>query len=104
MSDAKKPLFIPLMTEHYRAFEDGTKTVEYRKHGKRWNEDVCAVGRAVVISKGYGKYERMMGKIVTYDLKIVEDLPPDVAVAFGRCYPLTTANTLVACIGIELDL
>lgn len=49
------PVFIPLKTEYYEAFCDGSKTVEYRQYGPRWNERTCQVGRRVTISKGYGK-------------------------------------------------
>lgn len=59
----EKPLFIPLKTEFYEAFENGTKIYELRKYGKRWNEETCEVGRPVVLSKGYGKQSRMQGII-----------------------------------------
>ena len=58
-----KPLFVPLKTEFYEAFEDGSKNEELRLYGKRWNERTCKEGREVVISKGYGKHARMKGKI-----------------------------------------
>lgn len=54
-----KPLFIPLRTEWYRAFEAGDKFTEYRAYGPRWNERTCFVGRAATISHGYGKRERL---------------------------------------------
>ena len=34
-----------------------------RAYGPRWNERTCQVGRDVVLSKGYGKQNRMAGKI-----------------------------------------
>lgn len=49
----EKPLFIPLKTEWFRMFEDGTKDTEYRAYGPRWNENTCRVGRAVTVSHGY---------------------------------------------------
>ena len=58
-----KPLFIPLKTEHYNAFENGSKTDELRAYGRHWNEKTCSIGREVVLSKGYGKKNRMIGKI-----------------------------------------
>jgi hypothetical protein len=64
-----KPLFFPLKTEYFDAFRDGTKTVEYRAYGPRWNERSCAVGREVVLSKGYGKQERLTGVIVSFEKK-----------------------------------
>lgn len=48
-----KPLFVPLKTRYFRAFESGVKTIEYRKAGPRWNEATCTVGRSVVLSHGY---------------------------------------------------
>lgn len=59
----RKTLFIPLNTEYYEAFENGTKTEELRLYGKRWNHNTCMVGREVILSKGYGKYARMKGRI-----------------------------------------
>lgn len=58
-----KPLFIPLKTEYYEAFKSGDKTEELRAYGARWNENTCQIGREVVISKGYGKANRMKGDI-----------------------------------------
>ncbi|MCP4089625.1 MAG: hypothetical protein GY746_07510 [Gammaproteobacteria bacterium] len=58
-----KPLFVPLNTEYYEAFKDGSKTEELRIYGPRWNHGTCQVGREVVISKGYGKQNRMKGRI-----------------------------------------
>lgn len=54
-----KPLFIPLRTKWYRAFEAGDKIFEYRAYGPRWNERTCFVGRPAIISHGYGKRERL---------------------------------------------
>ena len=58
-----KPLFIPLKTEYFQAFKDGSKTDELRAYGARWNEKTCAAGRPVTLSKGYGKHERMTGRV-----------------------------------------
>ena len=58
-----KPLFIPLKTEWFNAFKSGAKKFEMRKHGPRWNAKTCPPGRAVVLSKGYGKYARMSAMI-----------------------------------------
>ncbi|TVO70866.1 hypothetical protein FHP88_15540 [Sedimenticola selenatireducens] len=58
-----KPLFIPLNTEYYEAFEDGSKTEELRIYGPRWNLETCREGRPVILSKGYGKQNRMKGRI-----------------------------------------
>lgn len=71
----EKPLFIPLTSRWFGEFKAGHKTKEYRKYGPRWNEKTCVVGREVVISKGYGKHERLRGKIVGVKVVPFVDLP-----------------------------
>ena len=61
-----KPLFIPLKTEYYEAFERGDKHEEIRLYGPRWNEKTCSIGRKVILSKGYGKHARMTGTIAAF--------------------------------------
>jgi hypothetical protein len=61
-----KPLFIPLYTKWFEKFADGSKTVEYRTYGPRWNERTCQIGRAAVLSKGYGKYARLNATVVRF--------------------------------------
>jgi len=58
-----KSLFIPLKTEYYEAFESGDKDEELRAYGPRWNHETCKEGREVILSKGYGKKNRMKGVI-----------------------------------------
>ena len=58
-----KPLFIPLKTKYYNEFASGEKTEELRLYGPRWNKKTCPVDREVILSKGYGKYARMKGRI-----------------------------------------
>jgi hypothetical protein len=58
-----KPLFIPLKSEFFYRFKSGDKKSELRLYGPRWNEKTCAVGRSVVLSKGYGKGERLTGVV-----------------------------------------
>lgn len=73
----RPPLFVPLRTEWFRAFESGEKTVEYRAYGPRWNETTCYVGRPVTLSHGYS------GARLSTEIYIVEVLraecAPDVA-------------------------
>lgn len=57
------PLFIPLRTEFYEAFKSGAKRDELRAYGTRWNERTCSVGRPVLLSKDYGKQNRLTGRI-----------------------------------------
>jgi hypothetical protein len=52
LSKPTRPLFIPLKTKLYDAFVDGSKNVEYRLRGPRWNADTCRIGRPVILSKG----------------------------------------------------
>lgn len=57
-----KPLFVPLKTEYFRAFERGEKTIEYRAYGARWNERTCTRGRDVTLSHGYSG-ARLYGRV-----------------------------------------
>jgi hypothetical protein len=59
----EKPLFIPLKTKWFRAFQSGEKTDELRLAGGRWNARTCREGRPVILSKGYGKSERLAGTV-----------------------------------------
>lgn len=61
-----KPLFIPLKSEYYDAFADGTKQTEFRPYGPRWNERTCREGREVILSRGYGRKHRMRGVVVDF--------------------------------------
>jgi hypothetical protein len=71
----RKPLFIPLKTKYFEAFENGTKTTELRVYGSRWNEKTCYVGREVVLSKGYGKKSRLEGLVVDIEVVPARELP-----------------------------
>lgn len=57
-----KPLFVPLKTEYFRAFETGAKRTEFRLYGARWNERTVVVGRQVVLSHGYSG-KRLSAKV-----------------------------------------
>lgn len=65
MSNGDKSLFIPLRAEWYNKFQDGSKNVEYRAYGPRWNEKTCVVGRNAVIAYGYG-WPRMMRRVTKF--------------------------------------
>ena len=90
----EKPLFIPLKTEFYEAFCDGSKTVEYRKYGPGWNEHTCRIGKSVAISKGYGKQHRREGVIVGFEQKVMRSDD------WIKCYG---EPGLAACIAINLE-
>ena len=96
-----KPLFIPLKTEFYNKFLSGEKTEELRAYCARWNENTCVVGRKVVLSKGYGKKNRINGVIWKFKKQRGE--------TFGSTYRESIKNiygTLdidIACISIQLE-
>lgn len=54
-----KPLFVPLASDPYDSFEAGNKTVEVRQYGPRWNARTVKPGRPAILSKGYGKKNRL---------------------------------------------
>lgn len=63
---SRKPLFIPLRKEYFEAFERGDKGSELRIYGPRWNERTCKPGRYVILSCGYGKHRRLLGRITQF--------------------------------------
>ena len=93
---AETPLFVPLKTRPYRDFEKGIKSTEFRPEGRGWNSKTCRIGRAVVLSHGYGKGERMTGKIVSYSSQPDATQIPDWAEIYGQ------KAGPVACIGIHI--
>lgn len=58
-----KPLYIFLKGEWYDKFLDGSKEIELRPYGPRWNERTCPPGRPAILSRGYGKKHRTPGVI-----------------------------------------
>lgn len=97
-----KPLFIPLKAEYYAAFAQGSKSVEYRRYGSRWNERTCAVGRRVVISKGYGKQARRQGVVVGFERRRMDSA--DWLACYGEpgdaaCIEIKLDEPLVCCCG-----
>ncbi len=66
-----KPLFIPLKTEWFDAFADGSKTVEYRRYGRQWTEEHCRVGRPVILSKGYSG-PRLRSRVVGFSTRVMD--------------------------------
>lgn len=92
-----KPLFIPLKREWFEKFRDGSKTIEYRKAGPRWNERTCRAGREVVLSLGYGKHHRLTGRITKVEFNTAASHLPAWESVYGP------GQCLVACIHIEID-
>lgn len=60
-----RPLFVPLKAQHFDRFDRGEKRREYRPYGPRWNRETCRPGRAVTLSRGYGKQRRRAGRILS---------------------------------------
>lgn len=90
-----KPLFIPLKAEYFDAFENGTKNTEYRLRGPRWNAETCAIGREVILSRGYGKQRRLCGIITGFHY----DTLPTKLPGWLECYGPHAGDA--ACIRIE---
>jgi len=98
----KKPLFIALVTRYFNAFADGSKTHEYRLYGGRWNEKTCRVGRAVTLSRGYGKQARLPGTVSSFRRLSLSQLPPHVAASMLELYGARLGGHDIAEIGIEV--
>lgn len=98
MSDTEKPLFVPLHTKFYKAFVDGSKTVEYRRYGNAWNERTCRPGRRVTLSCGYGKRYRREG-IVT---RVWKTECPWMLPGWIECYG-NNLSDVACCIEIKLN-
>jgi hypothetical protein len=79
----KKPLFVPLMKRWFDKFASGTKRVEYRVHGPRWNRRVCSDGRAVTLANGYG-WPRLSGRIARTVIIPPHRVPKDAREIFGN--------------------
>ena len=88
-----KPLFIALRSEYFYAFRNKSKTEEFRKYGRGWNEKTCELGRAVVLSKGYGKGCRIHGVITGFEKR--EMSSPEWLACYGK-------PGIAACIRIEV--
>ena len=95
-----KPLFIPLMTRYFEQFQSGVKKHEYRLYGPRWNEDVCVIGRHVILSKGYGKQNRLRGRIISFERITQDQMNTYTAALASLIY--RGKEGVIARIGIEL--
>lgn len=98
---SEKPLFLPLKAKYFDAFARGEKTDELRKYGPRWNEQTCKPGRAVVLSRGYGKADRLRG--------VITGFKPQLGSTFGSTYKAAilevygTLDIWIACFSIEVQ-
>jgi len=93
-------LFVPLVTRYYEAFERGEKTEELRIYGPRWNEATCRIGRAVTLSKGYGKKHRLHGNIWKFQRQHGSTFGSTYKAAIMERYK--TLDVWIACISISL--
>jgi hypothetical protein len=50
-----KPVFIPLKTKNYEAFESGKKHSEFRIYGPRWDEKTCIPDAPLFFQRGMAK-------------------------------------------------
>jgi hypothetical protein len=66
-----KPLWIPLKTEYFEAFRDGSKTIEYRRYGRRWSELSCYPCRPVTLSLGYSG-PRLYAIVTAFETRIMD--------------------------------
>lgn len=103
MKPAAKPLFIPLKTEPYNLFKLGFKTHEIRLNSGKWNRRVCFPGRRVILSKGYGKHDRLYGRIVSVEIMMASLLPADYLEAFEKHFGENQSSKDAILIGIEID-
>jgi hypothetical protein len=87
-----KALFIPLAGHWFDALACGAKSVEYRRAGPRWNARTCAVGRRVVLSRGYSG-ARLTGVVTHY-----HEVP-----CFKAALAIYPDAPVLAAIGIRLD-
>lgn len=92
-----RALFIPLRGVYFDQFERGEKRTEYRQRGPRWNADTCAIGRRVVLSRGYGKQKRLTGIITGFSYDTIPSKLP----GWLECYGPNSGDA--ACITIQID-
>lgn len=95
---AGSALFVPLRFEFFEAFEKGWKQWEYRKLGPRWNARTCAIGRRVVLSRGYGTSRRLTGTITDF----MEVQHPEALPGWLECYGVDAGRA--ACFRVEVDV
>lgn len=66
-----KPLWIPLKTEYFVAFERGEKAIEYRLYGGQWTERSVVPGRAAVLGHGYSG-RRLSATVVKLEKRVMD--------------------------------
>lgn len=81
-----KDLFLPLKAEHYDSFADGSKRHERRVQGRGWNPGTVVPGRGIILSRGYGKKNRMYGTIISRRVVPFADIAIEHHAALIACY------------------
>ena len=66
-----KPLWIPLKTEYFIAFERGEKTTEFRLYGGQWCARNCYAGRPVVLGHGYSG-RRLRAVVTGFETQVMD--------------------------------
>lgn len=99
----KPNLFLPLKSEHFDRFDDGSKDTERRVYGKKWNTTVCHVGRKVTLSRGYGKKKRLVGVITNVHLTDFQFLTPKTQEDLIACYGNGVVRETIIEITIHID-
>lgn len=101
------PLFLPLNAEHFDAFKAGTKPAEYRILGGKFNQQQIVQGRRVVLSRGYGKKDRMTGIIGQVQIKLFsalnEPLRNILIKIYGEKYGKELKEKFIICFDIRID-
>ncbi len=106
MSDTQKPMYFFLKTEYYNAFKNGTKGTEYRRYSNLYNENTCTKGRKVILSKGYGKKDRLSGTIIGFEIWELGNFlgyATELYTSLKGIYTDASNKTNIACIIIRLD-
>lgn len=98
-----KPAFLPLNTEYYLAFKSGLKTNEYRLFGGKYTEKNFYPGREIIISKGYGKLDRICGVITEFKIVDLPELPIEDQLDIIACYGQKAESNPIAVIGIKIN-
>lgn len=63
VNESDDRLFVPLKTEHYRAFEAGEKEWELRGINNQFNPEQVVKGRVVELRRGYSTDDSLWGTI-----------------------------------------
>jgi hypothetical protein len=89
----QRPLFIPLKTEYFRAFENGSQSEELRRYGPRWNERTCTLGRPATLSHGYSG-KRLKAVVIGFERRTMttDTYGPDGDIAVIRLSVEQTAR------------